>query len=192
MNVVETEGVHVGETEESVSAMHDDYCWRDKNYLMLLITDGHAPPGVPDLHAVSSMQHIEAMKERVKQMEAEAAKLREMQASVESQITEAQAEGDVRRAVLVQGEGKEVIDARSVFVGNVDYGATPEEIQAHFQSCGTINRVTILCDKWTGHPKGYAYVEFADASFVSNALFLSDSLFRGRLIKVWVIAWTFL
>lgn len=38
----------------------------------------------------------------------------------------------------------------------VDYGATPEEIQGHFQACGTINRVTILCDKFTGHPKGYA------------------------------------
>jgi RNA recognition motif-containing protein len=36
----------------------------------------------------------------------------------------------------------------------VDYGATPEDIQAHFQACGTINRVTILCDKFTGHPKG--------------------------------------
>lgn len=36
----------------------------------------------------------------------------------------------------------------------VDYGATPEEIQQHFQSCGNINRVTILCDKFTGHPKG--------------------------------------
>jgi polyadenylate-binding protein 2 len=37
----------------------------------------------------------------------------------------------------------------------VDYGSTPEEIQAHFASCGTINRVTILLDKFTGHPKGY-------------------------------------
>lgn len=36
----------------------------------------------------------------------------------------------------------------------VDYASTPEEIQAHFASCGTINRVTILCDKFTG-PKGY-------------------------------------
>lgn len=39
-------------------------------------------------------------------------------------------------------------------VFQVDYGATPEEIQAHFQACGTINRVTILCDKFSGHPKG--------------------------------------
>jgi polyadenylate-binding protein 2 len=49
---------------------------------------------------------------------------------------------------------KEAVDSRSVYVGQVDYGATPEELQAHFQSCGTINRVTILCDKFTGHPKG--------------------------------------
>lgn len=39
------------------------------------------------------------------------------------------------------------------FVGQVDYEVTPEELQAHFASCGTINRVTILCDKF-GQPKG--------------------------------------
>lgn len=79
---------------------------------------------------------------------------------------------------------KEAVDSRSVYVGNVDWGSTPEEIQAHFQSCGTINRITILCDKWTGQPKGYAYVEFADASSVANAMVLNESLFRARLIKV--------
>ena len=81
------------------------------------------------------------MKKQVQEMEAEAAKLREMQASLDQQASELR-------------ENKEDVDARSVFVGNVDYGASPEEIQAHFQSCGSINRVTILLDKFTGHPKG--------------------------------------
>ena len=81
------------------------------------------------------------MKKRVQEMEEEAAKLREMQASLDRES------GDLR-------ESKEDIDARSVFVGNVDYSASPEEIQNHFQSCGSINRVTILLDKFTGHPKG--------------------------------------
>lgn len=36
----------------------------------------------------------------------------------------------------------------------VDYGATAEEIEQHFHGCGSVNRVTILCDKFTGHPKG--------------------------------------
>lgn len=81
------------------------------------------------------------MKRRVAEMESEAAKLREMQATLDQQSESLR-------------EDKEEIDARSIFVGNVDYGASPEEIQAHFQSCGSINRVTILLDKFTGQPKG--------------------------------------
>ncbi|KAN0065407.1 hypothetical protein ACQY0O_001243 [Thecaphora frezii] len=118
---------------------------------------------------------IEAMKQRVAEMEAEAAKLREMQEA---------AGAAAGTGIHPTEEEKEEVDSRSVYVGNVDYGATPEEIQQHFQSCGTINRVTILCDKFTGHPKGYAYVEFADPSLVANAMVLNESLFRGRLIKV--------
>jgi polyadenylate-binding protein 2 len=81
------------------------------------------------------------MKRRVAEMEAEAAKLREMQATLEAQHHDLT-------------DNKEDIDSRSIFVGNVDYSASPEEIQAHFQSCGSINRVTILLDKFTGQPKG--------------------------------------
>jgi polyadenylate-binding protein 2 len=81
------------------------------------------------------------MKRRVAEMEEEAAKLREMQASLNQQTQETT-------------DDKDDIDSRSIFVGNVDYSASPEDIQAHFQSCGSINRVTILLDKFTGHPKG--------------------------------------
>lgn len=47
---------------------------------------------------------------------------------------------------------KEETDARSVFVNNVDFGTTPEELQQLFAGCGTVNRVTILADKF-GTPK---------------------------------------
>ncbi|PMD56940.1 RNA-binding domain-containing protein [Hyaloscypha bicolor E] len=116
-------------------------------------------------------EEISAMKRRVAEMEEEAAKLREMQATLDQQSN------DLR-------EDKEDIDSRSIFVGNVDYAASPEEIQAHFQSCGSINRVTILLDKFTGHPKGYAYVEFTEPSLVAQALVLNESVFRGRNLKV--------
>lgn len=85
---------------------------------------------------------------------------------------------------ILTDEEKQEIDSRSIHVGNVDYSATPEEIQQHFASCGTINRVTILVDKHTGHPKGFAYVEFADPSLVANSMTMNESLFKGRLIKV--------
>lgn len=81
------------------------------------------------------------MKKRVAEMEEEADKLRAMQESLEHQQQQL-------------SEDKEDVDSRSIFVGNVDYSASPEEIQAHFQSCGSINRVTILLDKFTGQPKG--------------------------------------
>lgn len=68
-------------------------------------------------------------------------------------------------------------------MGNVDYGATPEELQLHFQSCGTVNRVTILTDR-TGNPKGYAYIEFLETDAVENACLLDNSELRGRHIKV--------
>lgn len=91
------------------------------------------------------------------------------------------AAGGEDEADAAMQEPQEDVDARSVYIGNVgsscreisavqeesadnnmaflgfqvDYGSTPEEIQSHFAACGQINRVTILCDKFTGHPKGY-------------------------------------
>ena len=32
--------------------------------------------------------------------------------------------------------------------------STKEEVIDHFKECGKINRVTIITDKYTGHPKG--------------------------------------
>ncbi|XP_033075823.1 embryonic polyadenylate-binding protein 2 isoform X3 [Trachypithecus francoisi] len=51
-------------------------------------------------------------------------------------------------------EEKVEADHRSVYVGNVDYGGSAEELEAHFSRCGEVHRVTILCDKFSGHPKG--------------------------------------
>ncbi|KAI6106743.1 hypothetical protein EDD17DRAFT_1558742 [Pisolithus thermaeus] len=129
-----------------------------------------------------SAQEIQLMKLRVEEMEREAKKLRELQAAAES--ASSGAGGSDQGVPMETEEDRAMADSRSIFVGNVDYGATPEEIQGHFQACGTINRVTILCDKFTGHPKGYAYVEFAEPDFIDAALAMDNSLFRGRLIKV--------
>ncbi|KAJ6929297.1 polyadenylate-binding protein 3-like isoform X2 [Populus alba x Populus x berolinensis] len=68
-------------------------------------------------------------------------------------------------------------------IGLVDYACTPEEVQQHFQSCGTVNRVTILTDKF-GQPKGFAYVEFLEVEAVQEALALNESELHGRQLKV--------
>ncbi|CAB4068098.1 PABPN1 [Lepeophtheirus salmonis] len=116
---------------------------------------------------LDSNDDLETIKARVREMEAEAEKLKRIQSEVDK-----------------TDEQRMEVDARSVYVGNVDYGATAEELEQHFHGCGSINRVTILCNKYDGHPKGFAYVEFADKDSVSTAMALDDSLFRGRQIKV--------
>eukprot|EP01024_Parvocaulis_polyphysoides_P030815 TRINITY_DN28016_c1_g1_i2.p1 TRINITY_DN28016_c1_g1~~TRINITY_DN28016_c1_g1_i2.p1 ORF type:complete len:228 (+),score=54.50 TRINITY_DN28016_c1_g1_i2:105-788(+) len=125
---------------------------------------------------------FEQMQAKLHQMEAEAAKLKEMQnkAEQEAGLTEetehARSEGD-------EGVDRSEVDKRSLYIGNVDYSATPEELQQHFQSCGTVNRVTIMTDKF-GNPKGFAYLEFLEPDAVENALLLNGSELRGREIKV--------
>ena len=124
---------------------------------------------VGEMETDSSQKEFDEMKRRLKEMESEAAALKEMQAKIarEMQIP-------IVRDPAADQASKQEVDSRSVFVGNVDYSCTPQEVQKHFQSCGTVNRVTIKADKF-GHPKGFAYVEFMDAEAVQNALLLDQS-----------------
>merc|ERR1711871_54287 len=75
------------------------------------------------------------------------------------------------------------MDARSVYVGNVDYSTQPKELEDYFQACGGIVRVTIPCNKG-GNPKGFAYIEFKEKDALENAVKLSETEFKGRTIQV--------
>ncbi|EMS59552.1 Polyadenylate-binding protein 2 [Triticum urartu] len=169
-----------------------------EDVLALLLLDlGHDHPEHAVLHLGLDLVHpeLDEMKRRLKEMEEEAAALRDMQAKVAKEMQG----GDANASTA---EAKEQVDARSVYVGNlvenvfgalnldkgylrqkVDYACTPEEVQQHFQACGTVNRVTILTDKF-GQPKGFAYVEFLEQEAVQEALNLNESELHGRQIKV--------
>jgi len=121
--------------------------------------------------------------DRMKQIEEEAQRLRDMQSEVEKQYQNSTTSSSPI-ATAISVEEKMMIDTRSIYVGNVDYSATPDQLEEHFRGCGTIERVTILTDKFSGHPKGFAYVQFTDAEGMQNSLALTDSLFLGRQIKV--------
>ncbi|CAF0904622.1 unnamed protein product [Brachionus calyciflorus] len=127
------------------------------------------------------------IKQRVKGMDEEAARLIQLQNEMEQQLKSTNSPTAAMGGQFggfMSAEEKAEADARSIYVGNVDYSATAQELEAHFHGCGSINRVTILCDKFTGHPKGFAYVEFGDKDSVQTAMALDDSLFKGRQIKV--------
>nr|XP_058158916.1 polyadenylate-binding protein 2-like [Dasypus novemcinctus] len=143
----------------------------------IILISCNSVPSSPDL------KELEAIKARVREMEAETEKLKKMQDDLAKQMNTRRAPGSAGRAPA-STEEKMAADARSVFVGNVDYGATAEELGALFQGCGPVSRVTLLCDKASGHPKGFAYVEFSDKESVKASLALDASLFRGRQIRV--------
>lgn len=126
------------------------------------------------------------LKQRVKGMDEEAARLIQLQSEMEQQMksTQSPTANVSFPPAPMSVEEKMDADLRSIYVGNVDYSATAQELEAHFHGCGSINRVTILCDKFSGHPKGFAYVEFGDKDSVQTAQALDDSLFKGRQIKV--------
>lgn len=120
-----------------------------------------------------SAEDADLVKERMEAMEKEAAKLRELHDQL-SKDSESKTE-----------EEKRDVDSRSIYVGNVDYGATPLELQQHFASAGEVQRVTIMVNKFTGQPKGFAYVEFKVIEGVEKAVATLDgSSFRDRELKV--------
>jgi polyadenylate-binding protein 2 len=125
----------------------------------------------------------EATKARVKEMEEETEKLRKMQEEVDRQMNSSPSSRTTQLQTLSL-EDKQEIDARSIYVGNVDYSTTADDLERHFHGCGSVNRVTILTDRYTGNPKGFAYVEFADRDSVQIAVALDESSFKGRIIKV--------
>ncbi|XKL63723.1 hypothetical protein PGB90_006087 [Kerria lacca] len=144
---------------------------------------------IADNNFVSELETIRA---RVQEMEEEAQKLKMLQTEVDHRMTTGTtstsnvttATSTATTLTLTSADAKIEADNRSIYVGNVDYGATAEELEAHFHGCGSVNRVTILCNKFDGYPKGFAYIEFTDKESVQMAMAMDESLFRGRQIKV--------
>merc|ERR1712008_136767 len=99
---------------------------------------------------------LEAIKAWVRQMEEEAAKLKQMQSEVDKQMTSPA--GSAAGVLNMSYEEKVEVDARSVYCGNVDYGATAEELEQHFHEGdklkyyrnGQTNRAS---PQATGHPE---------------------------------------
>lgn len=75
-------------------------------------------------------------------------------------------------------------DALSIYIGNVDYSATEEELRNTFVDCGEIVRVTIIKNMKTGHPKGAAFIEFTDKNGVQAAMQLNGKEVKGRPLIV--------
>jgi RNA recognition motif-containing protein len=72
-----------------------------------------------------------------------------------------------------------------LFVGNLPYDATEEEIRQHFSPVGNLSYVSIPIDRETGKKRGFAFVEFADAQQAQAAIRqFNNQPFKGRPLAV--------
>ncbi len=72
-----------------------------------------------------------------------------------------------------------------LFVGNLPYDATEEEIRQHFSTVGNLSYVSIPLDRETGKKRGFAFVEFADAGQAQEAIRqFNNQPFKGRSLAV--------
>lgn len=73
---------------------------------------------------------------------------------------------------------------RSVFIGNMPFEATEEQLFRHFADCGEIENLRIVRDRKYNLGKGFAYVQFADVSTIQLALLKNEQPFQKRSLRV--------
>jgi RNA recognition motif-containing protein len=73
----------------------------------------------------------------------------------------------------------------NIYVGNLAYSVTQEELQEAFGSFGRVSSVKIIIDRETGNPRGFAFVEMPDNAEAQKALEgLNGYQLQGRAISV--------
>ncbi len=74
--------------------------------------------------------------------------------------------------------------AKNIYVGNLPWSATEEEVRAAFESYGSVVSVKLIQDRETGRPRGFGFVEMEDQGSDEAIEALNGSDFGGRTIKV--------
>ena len=73
----------------------------------------------------------------------------------------------------------------SIYVGNLSYEVTEENLNEVFADYGSVKRVHVPTDKETGRPRGFAFVELSTKAEESNAIETLDGAeWMGRIMKV--------
>ncbi|KAG8385072.1 hypothetical protein BUALT_Bualt03G0003500 [Buddleja alternifolia] len=84
-----------------------------------------------------------------------------------------------------KSKNEEILESGRLFIRNLPYTATEEELGDHFSKYGNISQVHIVVDKDTKRSKGIAYVLFALPESAARALDeMGSSIFQGRLLHV--------
>jgi RNA recognition motif-containing protein len=71
-----------------------------------------------------------------------------------------------------------------LYVGNLNYKATEEDLNKLFSEFGNVREVKVPQDPETGQMRGFAFVTFEDEESAKKSLDLNEKDFMGRPLKV--------
>jgi RNA recognition motif-containing protein len=74
---------------------------------------------------------------------------------------------------------------KNIYVGNLSFDATEDQVRRLFEQYGPVDRVSIITDRDTGQPRGFAFVEMSDDDSAGKAMeALNGSNLGGRNLTV--------
>ena len=74
---------------------------------------------------------------------------------------------------------------KNIYVGNLSYDTTQDQLQALFEAHGEVSSVNVITDRDTGRPRGFAFVEMATEQAASAAIeALNGQEVDGRALTV--------
>ncbi|KAJ3220026.1 hypothetical protein HDU67_007759 [Dinochytrium kinnereticum] len=88
---------------------------------------------------------------------------------------------NIRSTLLTVGRS---FSSKTLFVGNLPWKATNEELGALFARFGSVKSARIVQDRESGRSRGFGFVEMDDDGAVSALEKLNGSDFQGRDIQV--------
>jgi len=74
-------------------------------------------------------------------------------------------------------------DATSIFVGNLSYTTTEDQLRGLFESCGAIKEIRVAIDQ-DGRARGFAHIDFESNDSVQKAIQKSGTEIDGRTLRV--------
>jgi RNA recognition motif-containing protein len=81
--------------------------------------------------------------------------------------------------------GEEIQLGNKIYVGNLPFTVTEDELRNVFTPHGEVQSVAVIMDRETGRPRGFGFVEMGDANGASNAIRALDGTdLGGRSMKV--------
>ena len=73
----------------------------------------------------------------------------------------------------------------NIYVGNLSYDATEDDLRQAFSAHGEVTSVSVITDRETGRPRGFAFVEMSNNEEAEKAIqSINDTEIAGRAVRV--------